>query len=162
MLIYKVISKVTSLCIMWLLFNYTYLNLHLSSIDRAYNHPSWNDLKSFQYIRLRIVQFPLLVKIGVSCLGGPTTTLTLNINPQNIAAIYIQGLIRCQVVIVSCGVEVCSFSGNLFINSFEKLYEITFGYHEWYFLSRYFFNSSSSSFIVVLLSLLDTFLLKKV
>ena len=57
----------------------------------------------------------------VSCLGGPTITLTLNINPQNIAAIYIQGLIRCQVVIVSCGVEVCSFSGNLFINSFEKL-----------------------------------------
>ena len=45
MLIYKVISKVASLCIMWLLFNYTYLNLHLSSIDRAYNHPSWNDLK---------------------------------------------------------------------------------------------------------------------
>ena len=56
----KMCGKVSRLCIMWLLFNYTYLNLHLSSIDRAYNHPSWNDLKSFQYIRLRIVQFPLL------------------------------------------------------------------------------------------------------
>ena len=59
------------------------------------------------------------VNIGVSCLGRPTKTLTLNMSPQNMAVIYIHGFTRCHVVMTGSEREI-SFSGSFSISSLEK------------------------------------------